>query len=272
MQPFRRGDADPNDDGYAFDEFDHMPMVTYASLGLSEAAQLSATALEAGPGGGDDDGEKEDDDPYEPLPLKTRRHERKVLGKPGDRSNCFLCSHKGERSAVPVKRSDVDKMIEYMRSSIGQMKSALLAVKVADKYAVIRARVNANIKPGETPLPYMSAATVLDHIRRHIQDPEVKQIVMLEELQEAREEGMDMMFERTRRTKRKRFNKTNVDCLEKIVKLELLVQSKDPSKMAMYSAGARVSQAARQSGPVSTGNKRLYEFFKRAKTGVMVDD
>lgn len=238
---------------------EELPALSAADLGLTPAAQLAAEALEQPE-------EEESEDDYEPMPLKTRRKELKLLGKPGDRDHCFLCSHKGERDSVPVPRKDLAELIDFMRDNFGRMKQALLAITIADRFEQIRQRVNAKRRPGEQMLRPMTAATVLSHFRGHVQDPEWKQIVTLEELQEAREELMGMLFERKRKSKRKRPNRAAFQCLDQVVKLEWLVQSKDPAKMALYAAGARVSAAARTQGPVSVQNKNLYEFFeKRAR-------
>lgn len=136
-------------------------------------------------GDGGDAAATEDEDAvvgYEPRPLKSRKKERKLLGKPGKRSTCFLCAYVGERDAT-IPGDDVQKIVEMLRQNTGRMDSSVLAQQIADFYAILRARVNRQLVAGETPLPPMNAATVLEHIRRHHQDVEVKQIVILEELQ-----------------------------------------------------------------------------------------
>lgn len=109
----------------------------------------------------------------------------------------------------------------------------------------------------------MTAATVAEHVRRHQQDPEVKQIVMLEELQEIREALVALVFEKNNKTGQKRGNKTQIDNLDKIIKLELTVQARDPAKMALYSAGARVDQSIRDQGPVAASTKNLIDMWRR---------
>jgi len=64
-------------------------------------------------------------------------------------------------------------------------------------------------------------------------------------------------------TGQKRGNKTQIDNLDKIIKLELLVQARDTSKMALYSAGARVDPIVRDQGPVSTSTKNLFDMWRR---------
>lgn len=236
--------------------------VTWASLGLgaeAEAAEAEAEDVQQTP-------DPADDDYYEPCGLRSRRRERKRFREKADkRSDCFFCAYAGERNTT-MEREEVNVMVEMLRKYTGLMESGLLAEMVADYYARFRDRVNANLRAGETPLPRMTAPTVLEHIRRHHQDPEVKKLVQLEELQEMREELMEVVLERNKRTKRVRPNKAVVDCLEKIIKLEWMVHTKDPSKMVAYSAGARVHSGAGEAGSVvATQGKTLYDFFKRRR-------
>jgi hypothetical protein len=108
----------------------------------------------------------------------------------------------------------------------------------------------------------MSPATVLEHIRCHHQDPEVKIVVILEELQELREEIIKGVMEKHNKTKVRRANKSQVDALEKIVKLELTVQAKDPSKMFGYTAGAHINPDIHKQGAIATSQKNLFNFWR----------
>ncbi len=221
----------------------------FAGLAMSEGEQVAAEALE-------------EPEFFEPLGLPSRRKEKKRLGKAGQRSTCFLCSYAGERDTT-LPCDDVNKIIEMLRQNTGRMDMTILGEMIADHYADFRRKINSQLGRGEKPLPHMSASTVVEHIRRHHQDPEVKQIVMLEELQEIREELIDICFERSNKDKkRKRGNKIQIDNLDKIIKLELLVQARDPAKMAMYSAGARVNPAIHKQGAVSSSTKNLMDFWR----------
>jgi AcrR family transcriptional regulator len=207
-----------------------------------------------------------DDDAFEPCGLRSRRREKKRFrSKALKRSECFLCAYVGERNTT-LASEEVNVMVEMIRRNTGRMESAILAEMVADYYERFRERVNARLEPGEPPLPRMTAPTVLDHIRRHHQDPEVKKLVQLEELQEMREELLDVVLERSKRTKRVRANKTQVDCLEKIIKLEWMVQGKDLDKMIRHEPGARVQSGAGEPGSVvATQGKTLYDFWRRKR-------
>lgn len=235
------------------------PLVPVPEHGSMTIAELDALARPAGAAADEDDGVPIG---YEPRPLKSRKKERKALGKPGKRSTCFLCAYVGERDAT-IPSDDIQKIIEMLRQGIGSMDSSVLAQQVADYYADFRARINRQLMAGETPLPAMNAATVLEHIRKHQQDFEVKQTIVLEELQELRETLMDSVLEQHPKTKQIRGNLTQLAALEKVLKMELLVHSKDPSKQSFYSAGARMDPAKRNRGPVNSNMKSLYSYWKQ---------
>jgi hypothetical protein len=99
-------------------------------------------------------------------------------------------------------------------------------------------------------------------MRLHQQDAEVKQIVMLESLQELRETLMDTVLEKNKRTKHVRGNLSQISALERVIKMELLVQSKDASKMFGYSGRARVNPAGHKQGAVSSTTKTLYDMWR----------
>lgn len=202
---------------------------------------------------------------FEPRELPSRRKERKRLGKAGQRSECFLCSHVGEKNTT-VPDTDVQKLVEMLRENTGRMDSSILAEMVSEHYNNFRRTINARLRPGEKPLPYMSPGTVLEHIRCHHQDPEVKIIVILEELQELREELVKGVLEKHKRTKHRRGNKTQIDCLERVIKLELTVQSKDPAKMFGYSAGARINSEIHKQGAIAVSSKNLFSYWRNAAT------
>ena len=227
------------------------------ALGLTTAEQLLGSAAEQM--------EPESEDEYEPMPLKSRRVEKKRLGKAGPRDTCYFCAFKGERDTVPIYNAQMEALIEFMRTNFGRMNTPLLAEQLAAQYEKIRAERNASLAPGQLPLPPMSESTIIAHMRTHIQDIQWKQIVMLEALQEAREELTGMLFERARKSKRKRPNRNAFQCLDTTIKLELTVQGRDVSKMSHYEADARVSTAARSGGPISTENKQIYDFWRKQK-------
>jgi hypothetical protein len=228
-----------------------LSQLEFGAMAMSEEAQLAAEALEQ-------------PEYYNPVRMPSRKRERKRLGKPGPRSKCFLCSHGDERDTT-LPYDDVNRMKEMIRQNTGRMETALLAEMVAEYFADFRRKINSQLNRGERPLAEMSASTVAEHIRRHHQDPEVKQIIMLETLQEAREELTDILFEKNNKTGHKRGNKVQIDNLIKIIDTELKVQSKDPSKMMGYAAGARVNPVIHRQGAVSTATKNLLDYWRNVQ-------
>ncbi len=231
------------------------------ALGLAVGDYVAA----AGNGDGtmdEADKPEEEKEYFEPRPLPSRRREMKEHGKPGPQSKCFLCCYAGERDTL-LPGDDVNKIVEYMRTHIGRMCASAMASQVANFYAPFRARINSQLQAGEQPLPPMSAATVLEHLRSHHHDPEVKLIIMLDEVQELRQTILKGILEKSSRTKKTRANKIQVDCLEKVIKLELVLQGKDPTKMPLYSAGARIDPTLHKQGPVATSNKKMYDYWRR---------
>ncbi|MBX9637251.1 MAG: hypothetical protein K2Q45_06840 [Nitrosomonas sp.] len=208
--------------------------------------------------------EEEEPDCFLPVLLPSRKLEKKNLGKPQERSTCFLCCYCGERNTT-LPSDDVNKIVEMIRTYFGLMQTKLLAEMIADYYEEFRSRINRSLLPGEKPLPYMSPATVIDHFRTHTADPQVRQVIILEELQEMRQELLKVVMEKHNKKKMRRVNKANFDAYEKAVKLELFVAQKDVSKMAFFSAGARVNNMGQ--GPVATNTKTLFDHWRKQRPG-----
>ena len=168
--------------------------------------------------------EEEQKEQWEPVPLPSRRKEKKRFGKPIKKARCFFCAFVDEKLTT-VPREDVNKIVEMLRQNIEIMEDSELAFQIAREYVTLRQRINSELRIGEKQLPVLSESTILHHIRRHTQDPEVKLGVIKSELQETRETIMDEgLFEKSTRTGKKRPNKQAIDSLEKIIKLEIKVQ------------------------------------------------
>lgn len=225
------------------------------------AAGMALLDVQSTPGAAEDEAEQEPEY-YIPVLLPSRKRERKHLGKAGKRAECFLCCYCGERNTT-LPNEDVQKIVEMFRQYVGRMDSVAFSSMIADYYAEFRTRINSNLLAGERPLPPMTAATVLEHMRKHTADPELKQVVMLEELQEIRQELLKVLFEENNKKKIRRINKTNLDGLEKVMKMELVLQQKDMSKFAFFAAGARVN--GMNQGPVATSTKTLFDCWRRAR-------
>lgn len=199
---------------------------------------------------------------FEPRPLKSRRIELESLGEAGSRSQCFGCVYFGEKETT-IPSDEMQKLIEMARQSIGRIDMLCLAQGMEDYYEKhIRQRINNRLLPGERLLPRWPAAQILEHIRHHNQDPLIQQVVLLAEAQELRTALLDCCFEMSSKTGKVRPNKHNIESYDRIVKLQLHIQRQDASKMAFYSAGARVNPEILSQGLLSTHTKQLHNYWK----------
>jgi hypothetical protein len=211
----------------------------------------------------DDELEAAEPTGYQPIMLESREEEEQLLGPPGDRSECFGCVYVGERTNVPIPYEPVAELFEMQRKSLGKVKMAVLAKAMAKKHAEIRREVNRVLAERGDQHERMAewrARDILEHIRNHNQDPQVQQIIMLEEVQELRERALNASLERDAETGHVRCNKDQLACYEKMAKLQTFLQGVDPSKQAMYAPNARVDAEAK---PMSGRN--LISYWKRQK-------
>lgn len=206
---------------------------------------------------------EEEPEQFNPHPLKSRRTERKRLGKPGPRSGCFGCVYFGEKDTT-IPLDSVQVLLEMMRQSIGRIDLVTLAEGMADYYRIhVQNKINTNLQVGERPLPNWSAAQILDCIRNHNQDPLIQQVVILAECQEMRNKMLDCVLEKSSKTGKIRVNKQNLDGYERITKLQLQVQKMDASKMAFYSAsGGKLNAEILKQGAFSFHGKTVLDLWK----------
>jgi hypothetical protein len=232
----------------------------FSPIEVALSAARFAGPPEAAEGGEDE--EQEEPEIFEPRPLKTRKLEMDRLGQPGCRADCFGCVYFGEKeTTLPV--DDITRLIEMARQSIGRVDMVALAEGMASYYAKMRQRINSELHPGEKPLPPWRAAQILEHLRMHHNDPMVQQVVSLNEIQEMRNEVADHCFERSNKTGRVRPNKHNIECYERLTKLQWHVQKLDTTKMAFSSHGARVNPEVLSQGVISYQTKRLHDYWKK---------
>jgi hypothetical protein len=201
---------------------------------------------------------------FEARPLKSRRLEIERLGEPPERASCFGCVYFGENENDAVLPSDeIRHLIEMSRQSIGRVDMLTLAEAMADYFEEhIRKPCNRRLRPNEKPLRPWPASQILEHIRHHNQDPLVQQVVLLAEIQELRTDLLERCFEVSNKTGNVRANKHNVDCYEKMVKLQLHVQKQDASKMAFYHGGTHINPEILNQGVLSTHTKNVHTFWK----------
>lgn len=210
----------------------------------------------------DVDKSEEDDNVFEQQPPKSIKQEKKELGSPESRSSCFGCVMIGERDKTAIPFEEFNQIIEMQRKSVAKVDMITLAIAMARKYKKLRNRINGNLLEGEMPLPPWKASTILEHIRFHNQDPELQQVIVLSEIQEARKVAFHALMEKNKRTGKKRVNKDQAAVYERMVKLQFFVQSKDATKMAFYSSGAFVEPKTLNEGAFASQGKKLVSFWK----------
>lgn len=205
----------------------------------------------------------EEKETFIPQPLKSRKLELEKLGLPGCRSGCFGCVYFGEADTTLVAE-DIRRLEKMAKDSFGRIDLITLAEEMEKYYEnVIRKNVLATLQPGERPLKPWPASQILEHIRHHNQDPTVQQVVLLAETMELRASVLDCCMEISTKTGQLRPNKQSIDAYEKLTKLQLHIQKQDASKMAFFSAGARVNPQILSQGIISKETKRLHENWRK---------
>lgn len=194
---------------------------------------------------------------FDARPLKSRRLELERLGEPPDRASCFGCVYLGDDDAL-LPSEELKRLKEMARQTIGRIDLITLAEAMHDYY---ERNVRQPIQRQGHVLPQWPASQILEHIRHHNQDPLVQQVVLLAETQELRTELLDRCFEVSSKTGKTRPNKHNIECYEKIVKLQLHIQKQDATKMAFYQGNSNVNPDILP-GLLSTHTKRVHTYWK----------
>jgi len=204
----------------------------------------------------------EEKERYEPQMSRNREMEEQRLGQPGCRAKCFGCVYIGETKAAAIPQADLRKLVEMARKSLGQTDLLVLCEAMAEFYARFRNKVNRTRVQGARKLPRWPAAMIMDHFRNHTHDPEIKQLVQMCDIQELMNETHKSCLEVSNKTGKMRANKDQVMVLERLTKLYWTVSKIDPSKMAFYSAGARMDPTTMRQGVISAGTKNLIDYWR----------
>lgn len=221
----------------------------------ADAGGAAAAALEAA--------EAEAQGRFESCPLETDQLEREMLGQPDRIYECFGCEFFGDDS-TSLPNSDIEQLKAMARERYGSGNRIMLAQRMAEYYAAFRQRINANLLPGEQPLPEWNAAQILAHLKGigHHNDPMVVLNDAITETREIRERLKFSLFERNTLTLQERVNKVALDGYEKMTKLLVHLQSKDPTKMAFADTGGeRANPENFSQGIFSTKTKQLHGYW-----------
>ena len=219
-------------------------------------------------GGMDGDGDDEDDDEddmiggVEQVGLPTREKEDRELGPAGDRSTCFGCVYVGEREQTAIMYRDLMDLVEMGRTSMGCTDQITLAKEMARRYAKIRRKCNNQLQPGERPLPRWKAATILEHIRTHNQDPEIQQWVQARDCQELCSIALQAAVVKDRITGKISINKEMFKVYNDGVRLSWFIYKQKPKDAAFYGGGARLDQRSVSQGIIATSGKPVINVWQ----------
>ena len=201
---------------------------------------------------------------WRPRPVKSRRLELEAFGPSPGRANCFGCIYLGDNEPV-FAAEHLRRLKQMIQSSLGVRCWVDLAKAVHAYYELhIRGPMNARLDRGAAPLPPWPEAQILDCIRGHNLDPLTKQAVRLSKVEELQDEVYDCCMEVSSKTGASRPNKHNIESFERLVKLEMLLQKQDASKMAFaaQSGSGHSNREVLSQGPIATHTKQVHSFMK----------
>lgn len=236
--------------------------ITMSGLGLGDDAEDDDDEEEEGDG----DGGGSKKELYVQVLPRSREQEQHVLGPaPLDQSDCFGCErlHADNGAEAAVPRQEVKALINMVQRTFGQVGITVLCKGMERFYNEMRERVNAQLGPGERPLPPWPASMILQHLRFHNQDPEIQRIVVLAEIQELRGEVFGACLEEGSQTGLRRGSNTQILNYDRLVKLQFFVMSKDPSKMPGFSAGGLLDPKTNSQGAIAHRTKNLVNFWRQ---------
>jgi hypothetical protein len=206
------------------------------------------------------DAEPEPPEVMRPRMPKSRRLEVERWGESPCRDDCFGCVYLSD-DVTMLPSEELKTLKEMVRQSLGRIKLRVLAEGMHRYFEeAIRQPINNNLRHGERPLPEWPVAQIIDHIRNGNDDPLVQQLVLLDEVKELRQELLPYCMEESSRTGDVRPNKHNIECYERVVKLQLHIQKQDASKMAFAQGSANVNPEI-LSGLLSTHTKRVHAYL-----------
>jgi len=206
----------------------------------------------------------EEPDVYEPCGLKTREREKEELGEPDNRSTCFGCVYVGEREQTAMPYRDVMDLIEMGRASIGCSDPISLAKEMERRFNIMRRECNAQLMPGERPIPRWRAATIMEHIRSHNQDPEIQQWVQLRDIQELKDIALQASVTKKSRSGTVKLDEKQAAAYEKLCRLEWFVRRQEPQKCCFYSGGGHIDPKSMRQGLLSTSGKPIVALWSDA--------
>lgn len=197
-----------------------------------------------------------------PCGLITRQKELEKLGLAEERATCFGCIYVGEQDAGAVAYEDIMALLNMIRRSIARTDPVNLAIHLAQRYLQIQTDVNDNLRPGETPLPDWTAATILEHLRSHNTDPELQLWMRISEFQELAQIALNASVVVDPDTGTHSIDEKQCKMYVELCKTLETLRKSDPSKHVFYSGGNHIDMKTASQGPIATQGKTLITYLK----------
>jgi hypothetical protein len=197
-----------------------------------------------------------------PCGLDSRRQEYDELGEKAPISECFACIYAGEERSGYIQSEEIQKMLNMIRVSITKISPTVLCKYIARKYLEIQYEVNRNLLDGQEPLPDWPAASVLDHLRNHVNDPALEYWFRACELNELTQIALHASVVIDPSTGNKSIDVHQGKMYMEFIKLKEALAKSDLTKKNYYSDGAYVDTSSASTGPIATSGKKLIAYMR----------
>ena len=200
-----------------------------------------------------------------PCGLPSRQYEEEELGESTCREDCFGCSFVGEDASGVTSSEEIIHLMDMMRKTIAKTSPINLARAVAVRYKKIQDNVNLNLKPGEVPWPDWTEAGILEHLRYHINDPEINHWFTMFDLREMRKIALKASVVRNEDTGDLSMDEKQTKIYLELLKAEEIYYKSDPTKKLYYSGGKFIDPQTTTEGPIYYSGKNIYSYFAKRK-------
>lgn len=204
---------------------------------------------------------------FEPYPIETAMSRAQAaeedMGTALPPWQCFGCMYQstgGDSGASHAKLGDhqyedLNDMIE--KCLVNGTPIEATAKMVAEYYASLRDTCNAAARPGDIPLPPWNAATILEHIRYHLKDPDIWRIEKLEELQRITDRIVkETYFRREVATGQALIDPVSANAYKELLKCQIQLYGAHEKKQRMEK---RYKKAAEMGARIKARGRQMYE-------------
>lgn len=197
--------------------------------------------------------------------LASRKREREELGEEGPISECFACVYAAEERSGYIESEGIHKMMNMIRTSITKVDPIVLCNHVAELYKKIQWDVNRNLMPGQIGLPDWPPASILKHLREHVNDPALKYWFRSCELNELINISLNSSVVEDQDTGRQSIDVQQAKMYLEFIKADEALAKSDLSKKNFYSDGSYLDVKSASSGPIAVSGKNLLSYVRSKK-------